>query len=109
MFLKYKQGKHIKDHLATQDETRLPHPSKRNTKVCSRTVRATFTAYGSPEISIKNPSLFSCVSAMFPMMDHRTNPLVTFYVYGNFYTTAFVSDLEGPFVLETLYIGSPVF
>jgi hypothetical protein len=44
---------------------------------------------------------------MFPMMDHRTNPRVPFY--DNFYTTAFVSDLEGPFVLETLYIGSPVF
>ena len=28
MSLKYKQGKHIKDHLAMQDETRPPHPSK---------------------------------------------------------------------------------
>jgi hypothetical protein len=107
MFLKYKPGKHIKDHLAMQDETRLPHPSKRNTKVCSRTVRATFTAYGSPEISIKNPSLFSSVSVMFPMMDHHTNPRVPFY--GTLGTTEFVFYLKGPFVLETLYIENPVF
>ena len=32
------------------DETRLQYLLKRNTKVCSRTVRAIFTAYGSPEI-----------------------------------------------------------
>jgi hypothetical protein len=44
---------------------------------------------------------------MFPMMDHHTNRRVPFY--GTFYTTAFVSDLRGPFVLETLYIESPVF
>jgi len=47
---------HTKDHLAMLDETRISPPLiihqelSRKTIPCSRTVRATFTAYGSPEI-----------------------------------------------------------
>ena len=88
-----------------QDETRLPYP-RRMTKVCSRTVRATFTAYGSPVYILINPNFFSFFFVMIPKMDHRIIPNVL--SYDNICTVGFVFDLKGPFAHEILYIETLV-
>ena len=88
------------------DKTRPVHP-RRTTKVCSRTVRATFIAYGSLVKILKPQSPFLCVSARFLGMGHHTDPRVLFY--GSFYTTEFVSDSKGPSANEILWTGTPFF